>query len=209
MDKRELILTAATDNFQAKGFAGTTISQIAKDANIGKGTIYEYFQSKEEILMHCCIRNCQSVEDNIDLIVGDLDAEKSNPVKIVYTTIHTVLTQFFSKGVEENRLFYELSVLISTRPDIKKIVSEEFQLKLAQWQGMALADYKRGLDQGYFREIANPNDLAVFIVAMVDGLIWQMQWSNEDELKSRPHRMASMYLRLIMNKPEQLEELIK
>ena len=67
---------------------------------------------------------------------------------------------------------------------------------------MALADYMRGIDQGYFRKVANPDDLAVFVVATVDGLIWQMQWSNEEELKSRPHRMASMYLRLIMNEPK-------
>ena len=74
---------------------------------------------------------------------------------------------------------------------------------------MALADYMRGLEQGYFRKISNPDDLACLIVATVDGLIWQMQWSDEHQLKSRPHRMASMYLRLIMNEPSKLEELIK
>ncbi|WDE98301.1 TetR/AcrR family transcriptional regulator [Lentisphaera profundi] len=209
MKKRELILNSASKKFKDKGFANTTISTIAKDANIGKGTIYEYFSSKEDLLMHCCIGNCHAVEARIDSLVSTLDEANSNPVKIIYTTLHTVLSEFFAKGVEDNRLFYELSLLIATNPEVKTIVSKEFRVKLAHWQSLALADYQRGLDEGYFRKINKPNDLACFIVATIDGLIWQMQWADEEELKTRPKRMASMYLTLIMNEPDRLEDLIK
>ncbi|EDM25852.1 transcriptional regulator, tetR family protein [Lentisphaera araneosa HTCC2155] len=209
MDKREKILEAASKNFKDRGFASTTISKIAKDANIGKGTIYEYFNSKEELLMYCCIENCQAVEASLDSLVEAFEESNNNPVKIIYTTIHTVLSEFFKKGVEENRLFYELSLLIATNPQIKTIVSQEFQLKVAHWQSLALADYQKGLEQGYFRDIDNPEDLACFIVATIDGLIWQMQWANEDELLTRPERMANMYLNLILKEPHRLEEFIK
>ena len=209
MKKRDLILNSASRNFKDKGFASTTISAIAKDANVGKGTVYEYFSSKEELLMHCCINNCQAVEARIDSLVSTLYEVNTNPVKIIYTTLHTVLSEFFAKGVEDNRLFYELSLLIATNPEVKAIVSKDFQLKLAHWQSLALADYQRGLDQGYFRKLAKPKDLACFIVATIDGLIWQMQWADEEELKTRPKRMASMYLTLIMNEPDRLEQLIK
>ena len=36
--------------FAEKGFENTTIQEIADSAGIGKGTVYEYFKTKEDIL---------------------------------------------------------------------------------------------------------------------------------------------------------------
>ncbi len=44
------ILEAAEKVFAEKGFIETTISEIAKKANVSEATIYEYFGSKEELL---------------------------------------------------------------------------------------------------------------------------------------------------------------
>lgn len=47
--KRLLILEAAYRLFVERGYTQTKITDIAKEVNIGKGTVYEYFRSKEEI----------------------------------------------------------------------------------------------------------------------------------------------------------------
>lgn len=47
--RREQILDAAIDVFGKKGFAGANVADIAIAACIGKGTVYLYFKSKEEI----------------------------------------------------------------------------------------------------------------------------------------------------------------
>jgi len=46
------ILIAATKIFCDKGFGKTNISEIADIAGVGKGTVYEYFRSKEELFLH-------------------------------------------------------------------------------------------------------------------------------------------------------------
>jgi AcrR family transcriptional regulator len=48
--KRELILDTAFRLFLNKGLQGTKIIDISEAAGIGKGTVYEYFDSKEEII---------------------------------------------------------------------------------------------------------------------------------------------------------------
>jgi AcrR family transcriptional regulator len=48
--KRELILDTACMLFRNKGFQGTKIIDISEAAGIGKGTVYEYFDSKEAII---------------------------------------------------------------------------------------------------------------------------------------------------------------
>ncbi len=48
--KRE-ILNAAKACFLEKGYQNTTLDEIAQRAEFGKGTIYNYFESKEELLL--------------------------------------------------------------------------------------------------------------------------------------------------------------
>ena len=49
-DKRQAIMEAAQDLFVELGFHGAPTSLIAKRAGVGVGTIYRYFQSKEELI---------------------------------------------------------------------------------------------------------------------------------------------------------------
>ncbi|NLK71800.1 MAG: TetR/AcrR family transcriptional regulator [Clostridiales bacterium] len=48
-DKRTAILNAASELFATQGFNNTKMIDIAEKAGIGKGTIYEYFTSKESL----------------------------------------------------------------------------------------------------------------------------------------------------------------
>lgn len=49
-EKRQLILDSALIVFAHKGYHGASIANIASEANISKGLIYNYFSSKEDIL---------------------------------------------------------------------------------------------------------------------------------------------------------------
>lgn len=82
-NKRELILTAAREVFFEKGYHNATSEEIAKQAGVGKGTLYQYFESKQEIFleMHrlyieqygdqigACIKEENSFEENLRQIV--------------------------------------------------------------------------------------------------------------------------------------------
>ncbi len=50
-DKRNRIINAALIVFSKDGFQNSKIEDIAKTADIGKGTLYEYFSSKEELFL--------------------------------------------------------------------------------------------------------------------------------------------------------------
>jgi AcrR family transcriptional regulator len=56
LEKRKKIAKSTCSLFIQKGFVNISISEIAKTAGVGKGTIYEYFSNKEDIvfeLMSC------------------------------------------------------------------------------------------------------------------------------------------------------------
>lgn len=64
-------MDAAIKLFSEKGFENTSVHQLAKEAGVGKSTIYGYFQSKNEIFLAFC-------EDQVDFVFTDL-AEKRDP----------------------------------------------------------------------------------------------------------------------------------
>lgn len=49
VDRRQLIVDAAAKSFALFGYKATTMDQVAKIANVGKGTIYTFFTNKEEL----------------------------------------------------------------------------------------------------------------------------------------------------------------
>jgi AcrR family transcriptional regulator len=71
-EKKKLILDAAETLFHKYGYSKTSLDDIAKEAGLGKGTIYYYFESKEEIFiavveLHSCeyfseLRKCIAAE---------------------------------------------------------------------------------------------------------------------------------------------------
>lgn len=49
--KSAKILKAAVKAFAKKGYSGSTISEIASEAEVSEGTVYEYFKNKEDLLL--------------------------------------------------------------------------------------------------------------------------------------------------------------
>jgi len=54
---KEAIMQAAIKNFSKTGFASTKMDDISKTADVSKGTLYLYFQSKEQLFESICKSN--------------------------------------------------------------------------------------------------------------------------------------------------------
>ena len=52
-DKRQRILKAARRRFRYYGFRKTTMHEVARDAGVAVGTLYLYFQDKDDLLVAC------------------------------------------------------------------------------------------------------------------------------------------------------------
>jgi polyribonucleotide nucleotidyltransferase len=59
--KKEIAL-ATLESFAEKGYGATSMSEIARLAGIGKGTIYQYFDSKEEVVLYAIEAWIESME---------------------------------------------------------------------------------------------------------------------------------------------------
>src|SRR5262249_30145308 len=53
MDKRQRIIEAARARFRHYGIAKTTMHEIAQDAGVAVGTLYRYFEDKDDLAVAC------------------------------------------------------------------------------------------------------------------------------------------------------------
>ena len=79
--KRKDIAKSTCNLFIQEGFVNISISQIAKVAGIGKGTIYEYFKNKEDIVFE--LMSCLQ-EDYDPKLESNLNETIDTKQKIIY-----------------------------------------------------------------------------------------------------------------------------
>jgi TetR/AcrR family transcriptional repressor of mexJK operon len=75
--KPEAVLAAAKTLFMERGYGATSMDDIAKRAKVGKATVYEYFQNKEELFAAVVNRECRGHANllcALDTGEGDLRA---------------------------------------------------------------------------------------------------------------------------------------
>ena len=80
-NKRKKIAKSTCDLFLEKGFVNISISEIANVANIGKGTVYEYFTNKEDIIFE--LMSCLQ-EDYDPKLTGNLKSTRETKQKVIY-----------------------------------------------------------------------------------------------------------------------------
>lgn len=68
--KHQSILEAATSVFLSKGYAGTSMDDIAKLAAVSKQTVYKHFADKDTLFAEIVLATTDSVDDMIDAAAG-------------------------------------------------------------------------------------------------------------------------------------------
>lgn len=94
---REKILTEANKQMQEVGYGAMTIQSIAKACGVGVGTVYNYFPSKDEIVIACVAADWMERMETIRAV-----AKYSTTYEAV---IHCVYDQIYSFGVEHEYFF--------------------------------------------------------------------------------------------------------
>jgi len=101
LERVRTILKAAELTFLKNGFNNASMDEIADLANLGKGTIYYYFRSKDEIFLSIIKREADKVYEEI---VKRVSKEKS-----LYEIVKKIISfylEYFSKNQTFLRLFF-------------------------------------------------------------------------------------------------------
>ena len=145
-----------------------TVSEITKKAGIGKGTAYEYFSDKEEMIARAIFYN---VEMFCQKICKGIDREKDLPDKVNYVLcameqqipntnclfrlVHiisgnAVTSRRFREVVEQQRLFGEKPVESVAKQVLKDVFNEKETLSQEKKNYLLMSVYSKVLSYGMF-----------------------------------------------------------
>jgi TetR/AcrR family transcriptional regulator len=72
--RRDSILAAAQETFSTRGFAGSTMEEVALRAEITKPTLYGYFHTKDELLLTLMLPVFADIGAQLQVLQRDLEA---------------------------------------------------------------------------------------------------------------------------------------
>jgi TetR/AcrR family fatty acid metabolism transcriptional regulator len=170
-EKYRRILSAAKAVFAKNGFYHSRISDVAKRAGVADGTIYLYFENKDDILISL-------FEDEIDAIIERLRAELATR-STVEDKLHCLI-DFQLHLLETDRDLAEV-LLVELRQSNKFLKSSAIE-HINEYLKLFSAVIVEGKKQGIFREDADPLLLpqAVFGAIEMISLSWLLGYRRHD-----------------------------
>ncbi len=196
--KHQAILGAAAEVFSEHGFAKARIEDIANKAEVGKGTVYEYFQSKEHLLLRCCINVCAKNEEKILSAQGQLDADNINYAEAMRSLMRTVIVTVVGSDIKEIRLFFQLWNAADKAPELAAEAKNAIQELYRKWEGIIRELFQAGIDKGVFKDWPDKDMLGHLLTAVVDGWIWQRNFRDVIEAESMADRFVNSVMPLIL-----------
>ena len=131
-DKRVVILDAALKTFVRRGYPATKVAEIAFEAGVAEGTLYNYFQSKEDLLLALFDEKWGGIIDEIKKKVGRLD-DPNKKLKAVFSLVVRMfkknrhLAELFMVDVKQSSIFltnYTINRIVQFLDLIEEILEE-------------------------------------------------------------------------------------
>jgi AcrR family transcriptional regulator len=152
-EKKLIICETALELFAQNGYHATPISQIAKEADISKGLLYNYFESKEELLTNI-------IDNEFNELIDSFDLNKDN---ILTDEEFSFFLHSLFKILDKRRSFWKLFFSLMLQVSVAPLIDP----RVKAWYEM----FTSVLDDFFTkRNIKNPRTEALTFRAMLDGL---------------------------------------
>jgi len=104
VDRRQEILEAAAKSFSLFGYKATTMDQVAKIANVGKGTIYTFFANKEELFNAIVLQMVEEMRAASDAAtVEGASFERNAHARLMQMLKFRETHQLYAKLIDEGK----------------------------------------------------------------------------------------------------------
>ncbi|MFB0516836.1 MAG: TetR/AcrR family transcriptional regulator [Candidatus Neomarinimicrobiota bacterium] len=165
--KREPIIQAAIKVFAHEGLSKGRIDDIAKEAGVGKGTVYEYFRSKEELFDAIVEGVIQQVNAMFDTVLQTKDSPRAKLERCLHELIDMTLIPDFDDAIILMTEIWAQGARGQWHGGGFELVAMYSQL-----HSKVKAILKEGIEAGEFRSM-NLDGVASLLLAFGDGLMWQ------------------------------------
>ena len=152
-NKTKVIKTKALELFALNGYDNTSISKIARKASISKGLMYNYFDSKEDLLK-------EIIFEQVEAMMTFFDSNKDGVLES--EELKYFIHESFNL-IKKNPEFWRLYFMLMFQPKVMKLVEQRLMEMAEPIMKQSTAYFKR---KGY----KNPETWTRYLSAVTDGI---------------------------------------
>ena len=182
--KRERILRAAVDVFAQSGYFNAKVSEIAKSAGVADGTIYLYFDGKEDLLITIFREHTRNFLQSLEKQLATV----SRPEDRIRTAIRHHL----------ETLGRDRSLAVVSQVELRhslKFMSLFSQEEVADYLNLLRKIVEQGQADGVFRRTLHPQLVAKAVFGVLDEMVTSWILSEKDyDLPAQAEQISDLIL---------------
>ncbi|MGB7034557.1 MAG: TetR/AcrR family transcriptional regulator [Xanthobacteraceae bacterium] len=189
-ERPQEILEAAFAEFSRNGYATTTLDRIAERAGVTKGTIYVYFENKEQLFISMVREITKAATETVQ---GMFETHEGSTADLLRAQFNFI----YQRIVGDKRRREVVRMLIAEAPRFPELSDRYHDEILRPCLAMLRQAIKRGVDRGEIRNSAIVDSPQVVIapIALVD--LWLMMFDDRQPLDIKAYFDA--HLDLVLN----------
>jgi len=167
-ETRERIIRHALRLFSERGVVGTTIEDITNAADVGKGTFFNYFPSKEHIVAHLCQLQMGKIREFVSRAVHSTESMD----RVLYE-LALIVTEEFARGPA---LVQSILAPLFSSEAARDLMADDFEKDRRVLAELMAARQKRG----EIRDDFTPIELALQFQRALFGttVLWSLDPSK-------------------------------
>ncbi|MEN1727744.1 MAG: TetR/AcrR family transcriptional regulator [Pseudomonadota bacterium] len=187
--RRQLILEAAMTCFLEHGYHQSGVRDIAKQAGISLGNLYNHFPGKHDVLVEIAALERAGLEPVLKL----LQREDEPP-----TLLEAFIQSYGQLIAEPDSLLLTIEITSEAvrKPDIGALFLGNRDELVRALQGLI----DRGIERGDFRRTSDSLETAHFIVELIDACAYRSVLSEVDMTKQLSHLREFVFASLQRSK---------
>jgi AcrR family transcriptional regulator len=178
-ERTSQIITAAEGVFTKKGFAEARMDDIAEETGLSKGTLYNYFKSKDDLIIAILDRMFQREFDQLE----NLNQETISATDAIWK-ITDMLTKDILGMMRIVPIVYQFLALAFRN----KVVQKALKKYINRYLDVLTPIIQRGIDAGEFRDV-DAREVAVAMGAMIEGTL--LLWVYDKSIVEPSHHIHS------------------
>jgi AcrR family transcriptional regulator len=175
-ETRERLFRAALRLFAEKGFAETTVEDITNAADVGKGTFFNYFPSKEHILIAFSDMQLSKLQATVDQMRA-----RPEPMRSFFRAMTLRMTEEPSKSPDVVRALLQANLSSSS---VRSVMLE----RSARAEGLLTQLVQIGQERGEFRRDVPALELAQVFRQTIFGTLLMWSLHGDASLSDRIER---------------------
>ena len=190
--RRQQIIETAKNMFITKGFQSTHIGQVCDELDIARGTVYQYFNNKKEILYSILDNVVESVEEVMDpdelKEFLEMTPDHNSMIKFIDDRISSCLRIISDEPIIIRLIFRDI-------PGIDEDVSEKVSEFLDKVITVISQEIEVLCKNSIFKEDVEPDIAASMLVGGVIMMVFQYSNKNKNYMDGNiANMMSKLYL---------------